>query len=263
MTLPKYETLTYEADGYVRMVGLNRANKRNAFNVRMLNELSDAFTAFEDETEARCLLLFAHGEHFTAGLDLAEVGPHVAAGGGLQGQGGIDPLDLFGRRRTKPVVIALQGYAFTIGIELSLACDVRVAASDTKFSQLEVGRGIMPFGGATLRFAQVAGWGNAMRWMLTGDFFDAAEAYRIGLVQQVTAPGEQLQAARAIATSMANQAPLAVQATLRAARVALEQGPDAAKNELMNEARRLMGTEDAAEGVKSFVERRKAVFQGR
>jgi enoyl-CoA hydratase/carnithine racemase len=263
MTLPSYETLTYEADGHLRLVGLNRAAKRNAFNVRMLLELSEAFTAYENDADARCLLLFAHGEHFTAGLDLAEVGPHVATGGGLQGEGGVDPLDLFGRRRTKPVVIALQGYAFTIGIELCLACDVRVAASDTKFNQLEVGRGIIPFGGATLRFAQVAGWGNAMRWMLTGDFFDASEALRIGLVQQVTAPGEQVAVARAIATTISNQAPLAVQATLRASRTALESGPEAAKAELMSEARRLMATEDAAEGVKSFVERRKAVFQGR
>lgn len=263
MTQPSYETLSYDVDGYVRLVGLQRPAKRNAFNVKMLNELSQAFTAYEDDQDARCLLLFAHGDHFTAGLDLAEVGPHVSSGGGLQGEAGVDPMDLFGRRRTKPVVIALQGYAFTIGIELCLACDVRIAASDTKFSQLEVGRGIMPFGGATLRFAQVAGWGNAMRWMLTGDLFDAQEALRIGLVQQVTAPGEQLTVARTIAAAIANQAPLAVQATLKASRLALEQGPDVAKAELMTEARRLMTTEDAAEGVKSFVERRKALFQGR
>jgi enoyl-CoA hydratase len=258
-----FETLTYESDGHLRLVGLNRAAKRNAFNVKMLNELSQAFTDYEDDADARCLLLFAHGDHFTAGLDLAEVGPHVAGGGGLQGEGGVDPLDLFGRRRVKPVVIALQGYAFTVGIELALACDVRIAAADTKFTQLEVGRGIMPFGGATLRFAQVAGWGDAMRWMLTGDFFDANEALRIGLVQQVTPTGEQFAVARAIATTISNQAPLAVQATLRAARAAIELGTEAAKSEMMAEARRLMGTEDAAEGVRSFVERRKAVFTGR
>ena len=229
----------------------------------MLHELADAYAKYEADADARCLLLFAHGDHFSGGLDLAEVGPYVAGGGGLQGTDGIDPLDLFGKRRTKPVVMAVQGYCFTIGIELCLASDVRIAATDTKFTQLEVGRGIIPFGGATLRFAQVAGWGDAMRWMVTGDFFDASEALRIGLVQQVVPPGEQLAVARAIAETIANQAPLAVQATIRAARTALEQGAEAAKTELMTEARRLMATEDAAEGVKSFMERRKAVFHGR
>jgi len=257
-----FETITYENDGHVRLVGLNRPAKRNAFTVQMLNELSDAYRDYEDDADARCLLLFAHGEHFTGGLDLAEVGPHVAGGGGLGGAG-IDPCDLFGRRRTKPVVMATRGFCFTIGIELALASDIRIAATDSKFSQLEVGRGIMPFGGATLRFAQVAGWGNAMRWILTGDFFDADEALRIGLVQQVVAPGEELRVARTIATTIANQAPLAVQATMLSARLAIEEGFDVARDGVVDEARRLMKTEDAAEGVKSFVERRKAVFTGR
>lgn len=258
-----YSTLTYETDEHVRLVGLNRAPKRNAFNLAMIEELADAYTRFEDDGDARCLVLFAHGEHFTAGLDLAEVGPHVAAGGGLHRDGKVDPLDLFGRRRSKPVVMAVQGYCFTIGIELCLASDVRIAARDTKFTQLEVGRGIMPFGGATLRFAQVAGWGDAMRWMLSGEFFDAPEALRMRLVQQVVEPGAQLEAARAVARSIAAQAPLAVQATLRASRVAMEQGSERAKEDLMREARALMGTRDAAEGVRSFVERRKAQFEGK
>lgn len=258
-----FETLTYESDGHLRLVGLNRANKRNAFNVKMLHELAAAYARYESDPEAWCLLLFAHGDHFTGGLDLAEVGPHVQKGGGLHGDDGVDPLDLFGRRRTKPVVTAVQGYCFTIGIELCLASDVRIAARDTKFTQLEVARGILPFGGATLRFPQVAGWGDAMRWMLTGDFFGAEEALRIGLVQQIVEPGEQLAVARAIATTIAGQAPLAVQATMRAAKAGLEKGFDAAKLELMDEARRLMATDDASEGVRSFVERRKAEFQGR
>ena len=256
-------TLTIESRDNVLLVGLSRAAKRNAFNMQMLKDLSGAFGKLEDDPELRCLVLFAHGDHFTAGLDLADVGPHVAAGGSLLVEGGVDPLDLFGRRRVKPVVIAMQGYCYTVAVELALAADVVVAARDARFTQFEVRRGIMPFGGATLRFAQVAGYQNAMRYMLTGDFFDAEEARRMGIVQEITEPGAQVERALAIGETIARQAPLAVQATRASSRVALEKGPEAALAELMTAARGLMSTEDAAEGLRSFVERREANFRGR
>ena len=256
-------TLTLETRGHVLLVGLSRPAKRNAFNLQMLRELAEAYGRLEDDPELRCMVLFAHGDHFTAGLDLGEVGPHVAAGGGLHVQGGVDPLDLVGRRRVKPVVMAVQGYCYTVGVELALAADVVVASRDARFTQFEVRRGIMPFGGATLRFAQVAGYQNAMRYMLTGDVFDADEARRIGVVQEVTDPGQQLERAIALGTSIAQQAPLAVQATRANAKLAVEQGHAAAYARLMTEARALMGSEDAAEGLRSFVERRDARFQGR
>jgi enoyl-CoA hydratase/carnithine racemase len=256
-------TLTLETRGHVLLVGLNRPAKRNAFNLQMLRELSAAYTRLEDDPALRCLVLFAHGDHFTAGLDLAEVGPHVAGGGGLLVDSGVDPVDLEGRRRVKPVVMAVQGYCYTIGVELSLAADVVVASRDTRFTQFEVCRGIMAFGGATLRFAQVAGYQNAMRYVLTGDVFDADEAVRIGVAQEATAPGAQLDRAVAIAERIAAQAPLAVQASRVSAKLALEQGHAAALAALMPAARALMSTEDAAEGLRSFVERRPAVFRGR
>ncbi len=255
--------LTLETRGHVLLVGLNRPAKRNAFNIELLNRLAAAYGRLEDDASLRCLVLFAHGPHFTAGLDLAEVGPHVAAGGGLVGEGAVDPFDLFGRRRTKPVVLALQGYCYTVAVELALAADVVVAASDAKLTQFEVRRGIMPFGGATLRFAKVAGFQNAMRYVLTGDVFDAAEALRMGVVQQVVEPGKQLETAVAIATTISRQAPLAVQASRTNARLALEKGHDVALAELMENARALMRSEDAEEGVRSFVERRDANFKGR
>ncbi len=255
--------LTKERRGRVLLLGLNRADKRNAFNLELLSALSAAYGEYERDPELWCALLFAHGEHFTAGLDLGEVGGAVASGRSLFPADGLDPLDLFGERRTKPVVMAVQGWCLTIGIELLLAADVRVAAEGTRFRQMEVSRGIMPFGGATLRFPQVAGWGNAMRYLLTGAEFDAAEALRIGVVQEVVPDGQQVEAALRIAEQIANSAPLAVRATRAAAQTGVERGAEAALKDLMAEARGLMSTEDAAEGVRSFMERRTADFKGR
>lgn len=258
-----YETISVALREHVLEVTLRRAAKRNAFNLAMLRELADAFTAAERDPDARCILLSADGPHFTAGLDLAEVGPHVAAGGTLVPDGAVDPFGLFGPRRSKPLVIAVQGYCYTVAVELCLAADVVIAADDAKFTQFEVRRGIMPFGGATLRFAQVAGYQNAMRYVLTGDFFDAHEARRIGVVQDVAATGAHVEQARSIAQTIAKQAPLAVQAALANSRTAVEKGFDVALAAMMEHTRALMASEDALEGVRSFVERREAKFSGR
>jgi enoyl-CoA hydratase len=257
------ERITYEKVAHVAHIGLNRAAKRNAFDLVMLRELAEAFTAYEDDAALRCAVLFGHGEHFTAGLDLAEVGPAIASGASLFPEGSVDPLGLYGRVRTKPVVAAVQGWCLTIGIELALAVDVGVAASDARFGQIEIKRGIFPFGGATIRLPARAGWGNAMRWLLTGDTFDAAEALRLGLVQQVVEPGRQVETAAAIADTIARQAPLGVRATLESARITAERGPAAAATALLDQARALMNSDDAREGLMSFIERRDARFTGR
>lgn len=255
--------VTVERAGHVLRIGLNRPEKRNAFDLAMLSELGRAYTEYEEDPELWCGVLFAHGDHFTGGLDLAEVGPAVAGGRQLFEPGSVDPLALGPRRLSKPMVVALQGYCFTIGIELALAADIRVAAEGTRFSQLEVKRGIFPFGGATLRFPQLAGWGNGMKWLLTGDVFDAAEAYRLGLVQEVVPAAELFGRATALAERVAAQAPLAVQATLASARAAVTGGFEAEAARLEERARKLMATEDAAEGMRSFVERREGVFRGK
>jgi enoyl-CoA hydratase/carnithine racemase len=258
-----YQTIAVERRGHVLAIALNRPDKRNAFNLQMLRELAAAYTELDRDDELRCGLLCAMGEHFTGGLDLAEVGPAVAKGDDLFPEDGIDPVGITGQRTRKPVVVAVQGYCLTIGIELILSADICVAAASTKFSQLEVGRGIMPFGGATLRFHQRCGWGNAMRWVLTGDFFDAQEAHRMGLVQELTEPGTEIERAREIAERIAAQAPLAVQATLANARQNLESAEAEGIGGMMQKARELMATEDAREGVQSFIERREASFKGR
>jgi enoyl-CoA hydratase/carnithine racemase len=257
------ETISVEFRGQVLLIGLNRPDKMNAFNLQLLRELAAAYGEYERNPDFRCALLHAHGDHFTAGLDLAEVGPAVAQGETLFPQDSIDPLDLQEPRRTKPVVCAVQGYCFTIGMELLLASDIRMAAENTVFAQMEVSRGIMPFGGATIRLPQIAGWGNAMRYLLTGERFDAAEGYRIGLIQEVLPPDQLAERALAMAQLVADQAPLAVRQTRLASRKAMEQGRQAALETLVDKARQLMHTADAREGVMSFLERRKAVFAGK
>jgi enoyl-CoA hydratase/carnithine racemase len=179
------------------------------------------------------------------------------------GEGGLDPWQVSGTSLTKPVVVAVQGTCLTLGIELILASDVAVAARSTTFGQIEVTRGILPFGGATLRFPRAVGWGNAMRYILTGDTFDAAEAHRIGLVQEVVDDGEQFDRALAIAERIAAQAPLAVQAALANAKRAVREGDAAAEAELQPTLVRLVTSEDARIGMEAFLSRTEARFVGR
>ena len=161
------------------------------------------------------------------------------------------------------LVVAVKGITFTVGIELMLGADIVVAADDCRFSQLEVKRCIMPTGGATLRMAERAGLGNAMLHLLTGDEFNSAEAYRLNFVQKVVPAGQELDAAITIAHNIAEQAPAAVVATRLNTLKAVEQGPAAAVAEFIETQRVLANSEDAAEGIRSFVERRPARFTGR
>jgi enoyl-CoA hydratase len=168
-----------------------------------------------------------------------------------------------GQPWNKPVIAAVHGWCMTLGIELLLAADVRIASADARFAQLEVQRGIYPFGGATTRLPREAGWGNAMRWLLTGDEFDAAEALRIGLVQEVVEPGDQLDRAVELAERIATRsAPLAVGTTLAAAQRANREGERAAEDRFVDDVVSLFNTKDGAEGMLSFLERRPARFIG-
>ncbi len=179
-------------------------------------------------------------------------------------EGAIDPLGLDeSNRLCKPVVIAVQGICLTIGIELLLATDIRIAAANTRFGQIEVKRGIFPAGGATVRLMQEVGWANAMRYLLTGDEFAAPAAFRLGLVQEVVEPGKQLARAVEIAETVAAQSPLGVQATLASARVARTQGEVVALRRLLADLSSIMSSEDATEGLQSFRERRLAKFKRR
>ena len=260
--MAEVSTVTLERDGHVLLMGLNRPEKRNAFNRAMLADLSSAYGQLHRDPGLRCGVLFAHGDHFTGGLDLIDVAPMMASGGWQWPEGGIDFMGLEGEPVSKPVVMAIQGRCLTLGIEMALASDVRIAASDARFAQIEIKRGIMPFGGATIRFVRDCGWGNAMLHLLTADDFDAAEALRIGLVQQVVEPGRQVERAIEIAHEIARQSPLGVQGTLRSARLAWREGEAAAAARLLPEIQALMGSGDALEGMQAFIERRDGNFSG-
>ena len=255
--------ITTERHDRIFAIGIDRPKKLNGFSPKMLIELAEAFTAFERDEAAWVGVLYAHGANFTAGLELDKVAPYMRERGSVFPIGSIDPLSLRPPLRTKPLVAAVQGICFTLGIELMLAADIVIAADDCRFAQIEVKRGIMPAGGATVRMVERAGWGNAQRYLLTGDEFGAAEALRLGFVQEVVPAGTQKDRALELARVIAEQAPLAVRASLASSRIAVDQGPHAAIREFNAQQARLMATEDAAEGVRSFVERRNARFAGR
>lgn len=259
------EQIIVNADGHILMIGVNRPEKRNAFNMRMFEQLSSAYGRLGEDRNMRVGVLYAHGDHFSAGLDLAEISPELAERGPqvLAGNGRYDPFGVWGEAVPKPVVMAVNGIAFTLSIELALASDIVVAAHDVRFRQLEIARGIMPFGGATFRAPAQLGWGNAMRLLLTAEEFGAEEARRIGLVQEVVPVGRHVERAVQIAQVVAAQAPLGVQATLANARAARADAERAAGAHLRALLPGILRSEDAAEGVRSFVERRKAHFNGR
>ncbi len=263
MTDDSAPRVVVERLGAVLTITLNRPAKRNAADLRMLQELALAYGRFARDEDVRVAVVSAAGDHFTGGLDLADIGPRLAGGLDLVPEGGIDPWQLTGPELDKPVVVAVQGTCLTLGIELLLAADIAVAADSARFAQLEVSRAILPFGGATMRFPRVAGWGDAMRWMLTGDVFDAEEARRMGLVQEVVPHGAQLSRALELAERIAAQAPLAVRATLANAKLARREGDAAAVARLPAELARLAATEDAATGMAAFLSRTAPNYRGR
>jgi enoyl-CoA hydratase/carnithine racemase len=176
--------------------------------------------------------------------------------------GNLDPFGLR-NRSVKPIVTAVQGITYTIGIELMLAGDIVVAADTARFCQMESRRGIAPLGGAHFRFLSRTGWGNAMYHLMLCDEFDAQRALQIGLVQEVVAAGKQIDRALEIAKQICRNAPLGIRAMKRAALKYIEAAERSAVAAIAEIKDQVMNSQDAEEGIRSFVERRDAHFQGK
>ena len=252
--------ITLEQRAHLLLIGLNRPEKLNAADEEMLHGLAFAYGQLDADPNLRVGVVFAHGDHFTAGLDLTDVGPKMAQGKlTLVPEGGLDPWGIASRQVSKPVVMATRGTCFTLGVELALASEVVIAASDSKFAQLEVSRAILPFGGGTIRLPRAAGYAKAMKYLLTGDSFGAQDALDMNLVTEVVEPGQELSRAIEIAERISAQAPLAVQATLASARA---QDVEVEKAQLMARLGKLMQTKDVQRGMEAFMTRQPAKFEG-
>jgi enoyl-CoA hydratase/carnithine racemase len=255
--------ISVEQRGRILLMGLDRPEKYNGFTPVMMRELTAAYTRLDEDPELWVGVLFGHGKHFTAGLDLPKWTEDMK--GGRRERERADRVDPAGLARAcrKPIVTAVHGITYTLGIELMLAGDIVVAADDCRFSQLEPKRGIHATGGATIRFVERGGWGNAMYHLLTCDEFGAEEARRIGLVQEIVPRGAELTRALELAEQIAALAPKAVQATKASSRRYLHEGFAATVAAFGADQAALAKSDDAREGVASFVERREPRFTGR
>lgn len=250
-----------EVDGRVLKIIIANAARRNAITPEMMQQLSQALTELDANPDLWAGVLSAEGDHFTAGLDMPKFfGPGATAKPIPAEQ--VDPLGLAKRCR-KPIITAVQGITYTVGLELMLAGDIVVAADSARFSQMEAKRGIAPLGGAHFRYLTRMGWGDAMYHLLLCDEFDAARAHKIGLVQEVVPHGEQAARALELAHLIAANAPIGIQVTKEAAHSFVTEAEKTALAMLPSIRERVMGSQDMMEGIMSFMERRPAVFTGK
>ncbi|WP_147268222.1 enoyl-CoA hydratase-related protein [Spongiactinospora rosea] len=263
MNPTEQETVHYEKRDRLALIRLDRPDVANAIDPPTLQALGESYHRADNDEEVVVVVLHAAGPDFSVGLDPVSFLPTLQARTySPDGPGRINPFGTT-TRLSKPLVAAVQGRVGAMAHELMLAADIRVAASDTGFSQGEVSRGTTPAGGGGLRMPLEVGWGNAMRWILTGEPWDAAEALRLGLVQEVVEPGRQLARAVALAEMIAAHPPLALRETLRVGRLAMEGHAHQVFAELVPALYRLLGTQDFAERLEALREGRDPVYVGR
>lgn len=261
--MPSYENVRYDVDGFIATVTIAREKALNALNRQTLGEIAAALNAANHDSNIRCVILTGAGEKsFVAGADIAEMveksvveGREFAAAGRAVG----DTLE----NMAKPVIAAVNGFALGGGCELALACDFIYASDRAKFGQPEVNLGIIPGFGGTQRLPRRVGSGRAMELILTGDIIGADEALRIGLVNRVVPAAELMSEAKKCAEKIASKGPLAIAHAKRAVRKAAELNLPAGNDYEGELFAQLFASSDQKEGMRAFLAKRPAKFEGR
>src|SRR5450755_4147698 len=258
-----YENILLEKKNSIAYVTVNRAKVLNALNTATIEELGAAFHDIKNDASIRVAILTGAGEKaFVAGADISELAKQDAVSGKEYAHRGQNVLNLI-ENLGKPVIACINGFALGGGCELALACTMRLASENAKLGQPEVKLGIIPGYGGSQRLPRLVGKGLAMQMILAGDMITAAEAYRIGLVNEVTAPAELIPRGEAIAAKIIANAPLAVQYAMEAVNKGMEM---TLSEGLYLEAVLFAvacATEDKKEGTSAFLEKRTAQFKGK
>lgn len=253
--------VTHEDDA-LAVITINRPDKLNALNADTIRQLDGALRSVRDDDSRAVILTGAGARAFVAGADIGELSQMGPIDGIQVSRAGQETFRLL-ERMPKPVIAAVNGFALGGGLELALACHVRVASSKAKFGLPEVKLGIIPGYGGTVRLPRLVGRGRALEMMLTGEMIDAEEAYRIGLVNRVEEPDALLDAARAMARKMAANGPVAIAMALEAVDRGMSTSIDEAQILESNLFGLLASTEDMREGMQAFLEKRSAEFRNR
>jgi enoyl-CoA hydratase len=257
-----FKFLTLEVTDRVAILWVNRPDKLNALNDAVITELGQAIAAIRVDDAIAGVLITGKGRAFVAGADISELAeqtPLVAKARARAGQ------DVFRRIETcpKPVIAVVNGFALGGGCELAMACHVRIASESAKFGQPESKLGMLPGFGGSQRLSRLVGKGRAMQLLLTGEMIDAAEAYRIGLVNKVVPAGELMGAAHEMMKTILGNAPLALALCIEAVDRGLEMSLDEGLILEANHFGLLAATDDMHEGTKAFLEKRSPVFKGK
>ena len=250
------EFVTYEQDGFVGIVTINRPKALNALNSEVLKEIEAAFDAIDLDATRAVILTGAGEKSFVAGADIGEMSTLTKEEGEAFGKVG---NDVFRKIETFPipVIAAINGFALGGGCEISMSCDIRICSDNAVFGQPEVGLGITPGFGGTQRLARLVGAGKAKEMIYTAFNIKADEAYRIGLVNAVYPQAELMDAAKKMAAKIAKNAPIAV----RACKKAINEGLDADMDQAIVIEEKAFGscfeTEDQKAGMEAFLNKTK------